>query len=907
MLLAIYPILMNWKLFKRGVELEISNWELSILEPEKINLSSDEKLTREVETPSCLEMFYSDKTYTGKVLYETRFIIDEKKQNMSYSIFFERVSYVCNVSINGQVIGSHEGTWDSFLFDITDYVNEGINSLEVIVNKAVYEKDNPYYFRSTLQGFIPDVSSTFCGIFGKVEIIENHGIFLSNLSSSVDLQKNIGAITVCIDSLRKLEFEEFTMELTVLDPNNQITVYNEGLVQNETKFSLDTTFLSLWSPESPRLYEITVNLFLKNQLMATKSQKIGFRHVKVKNGKIFLNNNPIFPRGILHWGYYPELIAPIPKKEKIIEEIMGIKEQGFNMIKHCLYFPTQEYYELCDEMGILQWQEMPLWLPTGDDLEKVRVSKQYPKMLNQFIEHTSIIITTIGCELNDIISGDELRSLYYLVKNRKDDMIVCDNSGSAEAFGGPAEVYSDLYDYHFYGELNNMESLINQFTPTYRDKKPWFMGEFCDADTFRNMELFKNEWWASDEDYLNPLKITHRGFAEVPIIKQAATLKNELVSHNELQAATNASYQKAYFMRKQNLELLRKFDEITGYNITTLSDVAITTSGIFDDNGSKKFSDRLMKSINGDCMLLAIPKLARKWENGADKVKNMDMYNFKSGDILDWNLYFSNRSVQNLSELKLNIKLQDQFGDITNENDIFIEKSFVKDSLSILNSLYLKLPVVDKSIKLTLFVTLYDNDGQCITENQWSIFVHPLIEKIMVNKLIGINVSSQIIEESDKSSCIIVSELTDEILDLVKSGYRVIWCPLKSSNYLKSGPFWREGIQIFSDVDKFIDDIACSRFADAEWLSVSSEQYFQRKEIAKLFPNYHPLISRLDARTFEMGEYLFYSEVGLGSVIGTTLNLFSGVGTQPELFDEDIFGQKLLYEMINYKNNRGNE
>ena len=73
-------------------------------------------------------------------------------------------------------------------------------------------------------------------------------------------------------------------------------------------------------------------------------------------------------------------------------------------------------------------------------------------------------MASLGCELDDKVGGAVLEEIYRLAK-RELNCLVRDNSGSGECYGGLAVDYADFSDYHFYGELQNMENLMENFTP----------------------------------------------------------------------------------------------------------------------------------------------------------------------------------------------------------------------------------------------------------------------------------------------------------------------------------------------------------------------------------------------------------------------------------------------------------
>ncbi len=113
---------------------------------------------------------------------------------------------------------------------------------------------------------------------------------------------------------------------------------------------------------------------------------------------------------------------------------------------------------------------------------------EYERLVRQARNHPSVILYSLGCELNRAIGPDILGPLFALVKSLGGDALVRDNSGSGGAYGGLLDEHAEYYDYHFYSDLQFFRGLIDEFSPRWRTAQPWLFGEFCDADTFRDLD-----------------------------------------------------------------------------------------------------------------------------------------------------------------------------------------------------------------------------------------------------------------------------------------------------------------------------------------------------------------------------------------------------------------------------------
>ena len=104
---------------------------------------------------------------------------------------------------------------------------------------------------------------------------------------------------------------------------------------------------------------------------------VAFRSIEAKGSQLIFNGQPLHVRGVLNWGYYPPRLAPMPDRERWRRDIRIAKSMGFNLMKFCLWIPPREFFDLCDEEGLLVWQEYPTWHPKLDQAHKAELLREY--------------------------------------------------------------------------------------------------------------------------------------------------------------------------------------------------------------------------------------------------------------------------------------------------------------------------------------------------------------------------------------------------------------------------------------------------------------------------------------------------------------------------------------------------
>jgi hypothetical protein len=858
---------------------------------------------RPVQVPGAVEAVMEDRTHPGPFLYKRSVFIDEKEDQAAYVLRFGGVSYYCEVYCNGVLIQTHEGIWDAFQADATEAIRPGENRIEVKVIKPDFDKDSPYYFRSVLFGFIPDVMLPFGGLWRAVSLeVKGRTHFESAVCRFDTMNRQ-----VVIHSRLNRPDPSAVLEAEITDPDGKRSTHT---LPYSERVQLDLDDIRMWSPEAPQLYRVDVRLLRDGAMADRCAWRGGFRRIEIRGGEILLNGEPFYMRGILHWGSYPDRMTPTPSYEQVKEELRKLRAAGFNAVKHCLYFPPSYYYELCDEMGIVTWQELPLWLPYNNPHLLERIYAQYPKMLDQFMHHPGVSLVSLGCELDTTISADTLNALYRMVKEREPQMIICDNSGSGECYEGVSNASSDIYDYHFYAELYHLDTLINEFTRSYREVKPWLFGEYNDADTFRllhNRERADTTWWLHPDERVNLLRLVHKGFgSDQPVYRQDEILEQYGV-REETNGLEALSVRQMFSVRKFILELTRSYREIQGYNITSITDVPITTSGLFDERMNPKLAAEQLLAVNGDIVVSFNKDLARIWDNGGDRFLNLDRFNYFAEDVLKGRLTLSNRSNRRLEGV-YEVELRE------GDRVIFAHRdrlAFPRQHVEQLAQLAIPLPRTERAIRCELAVRLSYEGGEYA--NAWDIWVYPNertkreihvfdpsgglrgIESLFCVRRLRAYAEIAELHEGD---LLLTTAFDAGVQDAAERGLRVI-AYQKGEGFFPVvfNPFYREGVKAILD-HPVSDQLAHLGYAGLQFFGVGTDRYFDKSAMEQLVGRYTPIIRRYDARKFTVGDYLLTYRCGRGRVTATTLNLDGGQGSQPHSFRHNPFAVWLLHALI---------
>lgn len=275
----------------------------------------------------------------GTVWYKKSFAY--KKKNNRLFIHFGAVNYLATVYLNGEELGSHEGGFTPFQFEITDKVLPGENSLIVKVNNQ-RKKDG-------LPGLGYDWFN-YGGITRDVNLIETDETYIDDYF--IQLKKNTPNQ---VGGWVKLNGLKMAQKVQVLIPELNVEFETHTNNKGEAELNFKSKF-QLWTPENPKLYKVIVQCETD-----TIIDEIGFRTIRVEGNKIHLNGKPVFLKGVNIHEENPLRAAKAFSKTDALVLLTWAKEMGCNLVR-LAHYPHNEYMvKLAEKMGIMVWDELPVY------------------------------------------------------------------------------------------------------------------------------------------------------------------------------------------------------------------------------------------------------------------------------------------------------------------------------------------------------------------------------------------------------------------------------------------------------------------------------------------------------------------------------------------------------------------
>lgn len=303
------------------------------------------------------------KYYEGTMWYARKFEIN-KKSDENLFLYFGAVDYRCRVYLNGTLIGSHEGGFTPFQFNVTNVVKEGGNFLAV-------EVDN-----TRTADAIPALSFdwwNYGGITRDVMLVHTPKNYIRDYFIQLD-KYDSDRVHAEVQLSAQNAGQLVKIEIPELKIANKVFTDGTGLA----KATFRVRNLERWSPQAPKLYQVIVS----SEVDEVK-ENIGFRNLYVKNTQIYLNDSPVFMKSI---GLHEEISQRQGRaysEQDAIALLSEAKGLGVNMIR-LAHYPQNEYIvRLAEQMGLMLWEEIPVWqgIDFKDSSTRLKAQRMYTEML----------------------------------------------------------------------------------------------------------------------------------------------------------------------------------------------------------------------------------------------------------------------------------------------------------------------------------------------------------------------------------------------------------------------------------------------------------------------------------------------------------------------------------------------
>ena len=302
------------------------------------------------------------KYYEGTVWYARHFDSPRKPGERTF-LYFGAVSYRCNVYLNGEKITSHEGGFTPFQVEVTDLLKAGDNFLCVEVNNRRTEDAIPALAFDWWN---------YGGITRDVMLVSTPEVYVKDYFIQLDKHES-DIINVSVELSDAVE-GEVKVEIPELGISRILNTDASGRAGTSFKAKR----LQRWAPGAPKLYDVSVSY--GNDMI---EDRIGFRNIEVDGTRILVNGEPVFMRSISFHEEIPQRMGRAFSEADAVMLLSEAEALGVNMIR-LAHYPQNEYtVRRAEEMGIILWQEIPVW--QGIDFEDEGTRAKAQGMLTEMI------------------------------------------------------------------------------------------------------------------------------------------------------------------------------------------------------------------------------------------------------------------------------------------------------------------------------------------------------------------------------------------------------------------------------------------------------------------------------------------------------------------------------------------
>lgn len=333
--------------------------------------------------------------YEGPLWYERTFSLATDAPGHRTFLHAGAANYQSFWWVNGQRVCDHEGGYTTFDCEVTAALHPGQNSIVVAVDDTrrpdglpTVKTDWYNYGGLTRSVFLVDLPPTF---------IEHYDLHLDRATRS----RVEGFVQLSGD-------QRAGAQVTVAVPELHATTTATTGPDGRAAISLPVPGVALWSPESPKLYNVDIKVPAHGTADSASApdaitDHIGFRTVETRGSEILLNGEPIVLRGVSIHAEAPIATGRVTTQGQR-EMLLGwAKGLGCNYVRLAHYPHDEQMTRLADKLGLLVWSEVPVyWAVEFSNPEVLAKAKH---LLHEEIDRdqnrASIILWSIANETPD--------------------------------------------------------------------------------------------------------------------------------------------------------------------------------------------------------------------------------------------------------------------------------------------------------------------------------------------------------------------------------------------------------------------------------------------------------------------------------------------------------------------------
>jgi len=712
---------------------------------------------------------------------------------------------------------------------------------------------------------------------------------------------------VSFNIISKTIIEDYS--LTIFDNNKEIKKIENNV--KKASFAIDFEIINpkLWSVNHPNLYSYKLILNSKNGEVIEDTFAI--RKISTNGKYVCINDTPIFIKGYIRGATAHEHSnnLNISEEDFYRKNIKQAKSFGFNLVRFHSKIPSDVFFKVADEEGLLVHIEMRPPHDIYNNLEEMIqtrndfISEEFiSETINRLFNHPSLLVYCLGNEIRNLKDNSIVAEIGQDIKTKDPTRLYLDTCAWGE--NGRPLVDIDVQHLSYYFPFGKHAGM-------YDDTKNLMLGDFNKGKEIRfDVPLFAHEvcHYAALRDFKSLKEKFVTNEKQVPWwVDSELNLIHEKDYDDRYEMMYHASKMWQLNCWKIAYEAMRNSSLLGGYHFLQFADTDVyeNSNGVvdcFDD--INYLTPEQFKTFNGDIVITAL----------------INKFNYYENDELHLPINISRFDELNLS--KCDFVYEIKIGDKT------ISKTFRNVDVSkhdhyqigVVNE---KLPSID--IQTEAFITLsLINDNSVICSNTYSIFIYPKKPTIDYEQFVNYENGNVVITndiekclkslEEGKNVCLVYrSDYTRHVLHkdmaLPKYSFKASWNRFKPVIWDRGTNFGgivdTKRLSDFGFKNPFVLNNYCSLAEDSDKIIIDNQPFKVTNLISGIdkcnrdrfdaYKGSFNLPEIMGDRTLRDYSYLFSIKVGKGKLLVTGFNLLG-------LNDNESSANNMAHFIISYLN-----
>ena len=419
--------------------------------------------------------------------YVTFFTVPEEWNGMPIGISFQGVDSGFALWVNGKYVGYSEDSFTPSEFDLTKFLQKGVNRIAVQV------------FKWTASSWLEDQDMyRLSGIFRDVYLYCEPKIHVQDLKIQADLDETYTKAVLAVELKLSGSTETGTTEYVLSKDGKEIV---SGSVSNHAKTKIKEKIANpeLWSAESPVLYDLLLTVKdAKGQVLEVIPERVGFRRFEMIDGLMCINGKRIVFNGVNRHEFSTDT-GRTPNEQEVLFDIQTMKRNNINALRTSHYPNAELIYHLCDEYGLYMIAENNMethgmWdalmrekiklkdVVPGDDKRYLpmlldRINSTYQRDKN----HPAIIIWSCG---NESYGGEDILAMANQFR-KLDSSRMVHYEGVAHDDREKYQATTDMVS-QMYTPVTGIEKYLKEHTD-----KPFILCEYTHSMGNSNGDMYK--------------------------------------------------------------------------------------------------------------------------------------------------------------------------------------------------------------------------------------------------------------------------------------------------------------------------------------------------------------------------------------------------------------------------------